>query len=176
MDCKGDVYTIGHSTRTLEQFFALLKAYEINQVIDVRTIARSGHNPQFNATSLSSLLRNRRIGYRHMKSLGGLRHPVKNSPNSAWINSSFRGYADYMLTGSFHQAFEKLLEIVARKKCVIMCAEAVPWRCHRSLIADMLLINGYTVCDIISLKSARVHQLTPWARVVDGTIWYDKII
>jgi uncharacterized protein (DUF488 family) len=109
-----------------------------------------------------------------MKSLGGLRHPIKDSLNSGWHNSSFKGYADYMLTKAFKKAFMQLLKIINKKKCAIMCAEALPWRCHRSLIADMLLIHGYKVCDIMSLKSLHCHTLTPWARVVDGTLIYDK--
>lgn len=172
--CDCTVYTIGHSTKTTDQFYALIKAYGIEQVVDVRTIPRSRHNPQFNAPVLSKFLRNRHVGYRHMKSLGGLRHPIKDSLNSAWLNNSFRGYADYMLTKAFRKGFEQLLGIINKKKCVIMCAEALPWRCHRSLIADILLIHGYRVCEIISLTSVRSHNLTPWARVVNDSIIYDK--
>ncbi|MFZ5953784.1 MAG: DUF488 family protein [Candidatus Dependentiae bacterium] len=174
MTKKYILYTIGHSNRTIEQFIELLKISNIKQVIDVRTIPKSGHNPQFNQNCLSKTLRNRHIGYRHMKLLGGLRHPLKNSLNIAWENSSFRGYADYMLTEEFEIGLEKLIVIAKKKISVIMCAEAVPWRCHRSLIGDMLLLRNFDVYDIIGKNSVRLHELTAWGRIVGKHIIYDK--
>lgn len=168
------LYTIGHSNRTIEQFVELLKINNIKQVIDIRTIPKSRHNPQFNQDCLSKTLRNRHIGYRHMKMLGGLRHPLKNSLNTAWENSSFRGYADYMLTEEFEIGLEKLIEIAKKKISVIMCAEAVPWRCHRSLIGDMLLLRNFDVYDIIGKNSVRLHELTSWGRIIGKHIIYDK--
>src|SRR5579864_3456510 len=132
------IFTIGHSTRPIEAFLSLLKAHGIESLIDIRTIPKSRYCPQFNQESLRQVLKNHRIGYRHMKGLGGLRHAHKGSINTGWINASFRGFADYMISASFEKALEKLEEIAQKKRCVIMCAEAVPWRCHRSLVADAL--------------------------------------
>lgn len=169
---KIKVYTIGHSTRALQDFIALLKQYCINELVDVRTIARSRHNPQYNQENLAHALQDHHIGYRHEKKLGGLRRPVKGSINTAWRNSSFRGYADYMQTEEFANAVETLLEIAKNKQVAIMCAEAVPWRCHRSLIADALLVRGIKVEDILSMTSSKEHTLTPWAVVKGTTITY----
>jgi uncharacterized protein (DUF488 family) len=127
------VLTIGHSTHSLEEFVTILKAHNILRLIDVRTVPKSRHVPQFNAESLAKELPERGIDYVHLKSLGGLRHPAKDSINTGWRNASFRGYADYMATDPFRQGIEQLLELAAEKRSVIMCAEAVPWRCHRSL-------------------------------------------
>lgn len=161
------VYTIGHSTRAIEEFLAVLKQYEIKEVIDIRTIPKSQHNPQFNGDELKKALHNHHIGYRHMKGLGGLRHPKKDSINTAWRNSSFRGYADYMQTAEFAESLEQLIEIASKKQTVIMCAEALPWRCHRSLIGDALLVRHIMVIDIMNEKTSRPHTLTPWS-YVDG--------
>lgn len=162
------VFTIGHSTRSLDDFLAILKHYHIMEVVDIRSIPKSRHNPQFNEHELAHFLRNHHIGYRHQKDLGGLRHTTKNSINTAWKNASFRGYADYMQTDEFKKGIETLMEIAHHKVTVIMCAEAVPWRCHRSLIGDALLAHHIPVEDIYSLTSAKPHELTPWA-VVHGT-------
>ncbi|NLT48325.1 MAG: DUF488 domain-containing protein [Clostridiales bacterium] len=162
------VKTIGHSTRTLGEFIDLLKLHEITLVVDVRSIPRSRHNPQFNKDNLSAHLKSVNIGYIHMMELGGLRHPSKNSPNTAWRNASFRGYADYMQTPQFQKAVEKLISMTSRERIALMCAEAVPWRCHRSLIADALLIRGIHCEDIINAGSSHVHSLTSFAKV-DGT-------
>lgn len=169
MDSKNKVcvYTIGHSTRSLEDFLEILKQYQISEVIDIRSIPKSRHNPQFNEHELAHFLRNHHIGYRHQKDLGGLRHTHKDSINTAWRNASFRGYADYMQTDEFKKGIEKLIEVAHHKVVVIMCAEAVPWRCHRSLIGDALLVRGIHVEDIYSMTSIKPHTLTPWA-VVDG--------
>lgn len=168
------IFTVGHSTRTFEEFVALLKEYGINQLIDIRTIPRSRHNPQFNRETLATMLRNRGIGYRHMSKLGGLRHAKKDSINTAWRNASFRGFADYMQTTSFGQGIEQLIKIAKRKHLAIMCAEAVPFRCHRSLIADALVVRHIQVNDIYSHTQAKKHVLTPWARVTGGVITYPE--
>jgi uncharacterized protein (DUF488 family) len=159
------VLTIGHSTRTLEEFVAILKAHDVARLIDVRTIPKSRRVPHFNAESLAHELPAQGIEYLHMKSLGGLRHPAKDSVNAGWRNASFRGYADYMATDEFRQGIERLLELAHEKHSAIMCAEAVPWRCHRSLIGDALLVRGIQVEDILSAKVIRPHVLTPFAKV-----------
>ncbi len=166
------IYTVGHSTRSLEEFVELLRAHGIRQLVDVRTIPRSRHNPQFNHDTLSAYLRNRRIGYQHMKELGGLRHARADSPNMGWHNASFRGFADYMQTPAFDAALEELIELARRKPTASMCAEAVPWRCHRSLIGDALVVRGIEVQDIMGINSVRPHTLTPMARVEEGRVTY----
>ncbi|MDQ2844274.1 MAG: DUF488 domain-containing protein, partial [Acidobacteriota bacterium] len=139
---------------------------------DIRTVPRSRKNPQYDQESLSSLLANHNIGYVHFKELGGLRHAKKDSVNGAWENASFRGYADYMQTDDFARAMEELVALAAERTTAIMCAEAVPWRCHRSLVGDALLVRGVEVLDIMSEKSAKPHKLTPWARVDGVRITY----
>lgn len=172
MKHKIAVYTIGHSTHSIEEFIAILKQYKITELIDIRTIPKSRHNPQFNEPDLAHALRNHHIGYRHEKHLGGLRHAKKDSVNLGWHNASFRGYADYMQTDEFKMALQKLIEQADHKTVVIMCAEAVPWRCHRSLIGDALLVHDIEVIDIYSLTSSKPHHLTPWAKVNGTTITY----
>ena len=166
------VFTIGHSTHTLAELVALLRAHGVARVIDVRTVPRSRHNPQFNREDLARDLRNRRIGYRHMKALGGLRKTRADSPNTAWRNASFRGFADYMQTDAFAAALARLIELAAQKPTAILCAEAVPWRCHRSLIADALTARGIEVRHITSRTHAGRHVLSPMARVKSGRVWY----
>lgn len=165
---KKRIFTIGHSTKSIDDFLDILRAYAITEVVDIRTIPKSRHNPQFNGDELAHALRNHHIGYRHQKNLGGLRHTHKNSINTAWENASFRGYADYMQTEEFTAGIETLIEIAHHKSVAIMCAEAVPWRCHRSLVGDALLVRGIDVEDIYSITSVKPHTLTPWA-VVKGT-------
>ena len=166
------VYTIGHSTRTIEEFIQILQSYEIQTVVDVRTIAASRHNPQFNEKELDKSLSRKGIGYIRMKGLGGLRHTTKASVNTAWRNASFRGYADYMQTPQFAENVEQLIKIAAEKRTVIMCAEAVPWRCHRSLIGDALLIRDVAVVDIMSEKVSKPHSLTSFAKIDGERITY----
>ncbi len=166
------VYTVGHSTRTIDAFVELLRAYGIERVVDVRTIPRSRHNPQFNGETLGPSLRNRRIGYMHMKALGGLRHAHAGSPNTGWHNASFRGFADYMQTPEFAAAATRLIELAGRKRIGIMCAEAVPWRCHRSLIGDALVVRGVEVIDLYSPTNAKQHVINPMARVFGTSITY----
>lgn len=159
------IYTVGHSTRSFDEFVELLRAYGIERLVDVRTIPRSRHNPQFNRDTLGKSLRNRRISYRHLKELGGLRHAGADSPNTGWRNASFRGFADYMQTPEFAAAVARLVALAREKTTAIMCAETLPWRCHRSLIGDALLVRGVEVVDIMTLKSAKPHALTSMARV-----------
>ena len=166
------VLTVGHSTRSQEDFVALLQAHAVKRLVDVRSIPRSRHNPQFNRDRIASALRRAGVSYLHMKDLGGLRHPRSDSPNPAWRNASFRGFADYMQTRRFAAGLRKLMKIAKTKQTAIMCAEAVPWKCHRSLIADALLAHGYRVEEILSLKRTRPHVLTPWARVKGAKITY----
>ena len=166
------VLTIGHSTRTLAEFIGLLQAHGATQVLDVRTVPRSRHNPQFNKASLPDSLKRAGVGYVHLPGLGGLRHAKVNSSNSGWRNDSFRGYADYMQTPEFAQSLDELIQLANREQVVLMCAEAVPWRCHRSLIADALLVRGIRTEDIMSPTRRQVHALTPFAKVHGTTITY----
>src|SRR5580700_1586026 len=166
------IFTVGHSTHRLEEFVDLLKAHDIARIVDVRTIPKSRRVPQFNAESMAATLPRLGIDYVHLKSLGGLRHAKKDSVNTGWRNASFRGYADYMGTDEFRQGIERLLKLARTKRTAIMCAEAVPWRCHRSLIGDALLVRGVRVEDIMSATSSREHELTPFARVHGLEITY----
>jgi uncharacterized protein (DUF488 family) len=166
------VLTIGHSTRTLEEFISLLRVHGASRVVDVRTVPRSRHNPQFNEASLASSLKKAGLGYVHMPGLGGLRHAKRDSLNPGWRNSSFRGYADYMQTPEFEQCLDELVQLANQEQIVLMCAEAVPWRCHRSLIADALLVRGIRSEDIMNPNRRHVHTLTPFALVNGTTITY----
>lgn len=174
MSKKITIYTIGHSTRKIDDFLLILKHYAITELIDIRTIPKSRYNPQFNGTELAHVLRNHHIGYRHEKKLGGLRHAHKDSINTAWDNASFRGFADYMQTDEFVQGIEDLVRIAHKKTVVIMCAEAVPWRCHRLLIGDALLVRSLQVEDIYSITSCKAHTLTEWAVVKGVAITYPQ--
>jgi uncharacterized protein (DUF488 family) len=166
------VLTIGHSTRTLEELIGLLKAHGATGVVDVRTVPRSKHNPQFNKASLPGSLKKAGLGYVHLPGLGGLRHAKRDSVNLGWRNASFRGYADYMQTPEFEQSLADLVQLANQEQVVLMCAEAVPWRCHRSLIADALLVRGIRTEDIMSPTRRQVHTLTPFAKVRGTTITY----
>jgi uncharacterized protein (DUF488 family) len=162
---KATILTIGHSTRPLNTFIDLLRAHGVKRVVDVRTVPRSRRNPQFNRETLPGKLHSRRIHYRHLAALGGLRHARKDSQNSGWKNASFRGFADYMQTPEFDEGLEKLIALGRQEQVVVMCAEAVPWRCHRSLIADALTVRGTPVRHIMSRTRAEPHQLTSFAHV-----------
>ncbi len=166
------IFTIGHSTHPIEEFIALLKTYGIEQLVDVRTVPKSRHVPQFNSDALAASLHEQGIGYVHLKTLGGLRHAKKDSINTGWRNASFRGYADYMATEEFAKGIHRLVELAKAKRTVIMCAEAVPWRCHRSLIGDALLVRGIAAEDIMSANSVRPHKLTEFAKVNGQQISY----
>jgi uncharacterized protein (DUF488 family) len=169
---KFEVFTIGHSTRPLDEFIELLKAHGIKRVIDIRTIPRSRHNPQFNREAFAKSLRAEGIGYTHIKKLGGLRHSKKDSINLGWRNPSFRGFADYMQTPEFETALERAIKLAKTKPSALMCAEAVPWRCHRSLVADALAVRKIPVKHIVSPARAQAHKITPFALVRVSRITY----
>ncbi|MDQ2642088.1 MAG: DUF488 domain-containing protein [Pseudomonadota bacterium] len=168
----GSIFTVGHSTLPIGQFIALLRGYGIERLVDVRTVPRSRHNPQFNADELARSLGEEGIEYVSMPALGGLRHARKDSPNTGWRNASFRGYADYMQTPAFGAALEELIRMGREKRAAIMCAEAVPWRCHRSLVADALNVHGVPAVEILSPTNHRLHKLTPFARTEGMRITY----
>lgn len=172
MATPSTIFTIGHSTHPIEEFIGILKGHGIRKLVDVRTIPKSRRNPQFWGDALAESAREVRITYRHVKALGGLRHRRKDSPNGAWRNASFQGYADYMLTDEFNAAVDDLLERGHTNDLAIMCAEAVPWRCHRSLIGDALLVRGAQVLDIFSRTNAKPHTLTSFAKVEGTRITY----
>jgi uncharacterized protein (DUF488 family) len=172
MSPPSSVLTIGHSTRSIDEFIRLLAAHGVNRLIDIRTIPRSRHNPQFGRDRLPAALRRAGIRYTHMAGLGGRRHPRPDSVNSGWRNAGFRGYADYMETATFRKTLERCIDLAHAEQIVLMCAEAVPWRCHRSLVADALLVRGVAVREITSGIRARSHSLTPWAEVTGLTITY----
>src|SRR4030095_9521940 len=162
------IYTVGHSTRSADEFVALLAAHDVRLLVDVRTIPRSRHNPQFNSDRLPKTLQEAGIEYAHMPALGGLRRPSPHSVNFGWRNDSFRGYADYMQTEAFSLALDQLIGLAASASTAIMCAEAVPWRCHRSLIADALVVRGIEALEIVSTTRTAPHAITSFARI-DGT-------
>ena len=168
------VWTIGHSTRPIGEFTDLLRAHQISLLVDVRTIPRSRHNPQFNTDTLTESLRKVGLVSLHMLALGGLRKAQKDSLNDGWRNAGFRGYADYMQTEEFQRALGELMAYGTDKKTAIMCAEAVPWRCHRSLIADALVSRGWNIRHIMSPEKATPHVLTSFAHVEKGTLTYPK--
>lgn len=159
------IYTIGHSNRELNTFIDLLKKFEINYFVDIRSIPKSMHVPWFNKPALARALKINKIKYQHFSSLGGLRHTNKNSINIGWHNASFRGFADYMQTQEFIIGLTELNKLIKDNKVAIMCAEAVPWRCHRSLIGDAEVIRGIKVLDIINESTLKEHQLTAFAKV-----------
>jgi uncharacterized protein (DUF488 family) len=162
------VFTIGHSTRELPAFIDLLKENGVTCLVDVRTVPRSRTNPQFNRETLPDALHAAGVGYLHLPGLGGLRRVRPDSPNTGWRNASFRGYADYIGTPEFAENLARLMGLAARERVALMCAEAVPWRCHRSLIGDALLVRGIPVEDIMGPGRTQPRALTPWA-VVRGT-------
>ena len=167
------VFTIGHSTRTIEEFIGMLQAHEVSCVADVRTLPRSKRHPQFDRETLPGSLRGAAIAYVHLPGLGGLRRPRPDSANTGWRNTSFRGFADYMQTPEFTQNLEELVEFARQERVALMCAEAVPWRCHRSLIADALVVRGFQVEDIVSERRRRtVHRLTHFAKLEGTRVTY----
>ncbi|MGB9429409.1 MAG: DUF488 domain-containing protein [Gammaproteobacteria bacterium] len=166
------IFTIGHSTRSLDELAALLRENGVQRLVDVRTVPRSRHNPQFNTDSLPASLQQAGIGYTHLDALGGLRKTHKDSVNMGWRNASFRGYADYMQTQEFEHGLNALIETGDKETAAIMCAEAVPWRCHRSLIADALTVRGIEVRHIMGPGKWQPHKLTPFVRVAGRHITY----
>lgn len=166
------VYTIGHSTRPIEEFIGLLRRNGVELLADIRTIPGSRRNPQYGQDALEASLAKAGIGYAYLPGLGGRRRAAKDSVNTAWRNASFRGYADHMQTVEFADELERLIGMSRERVTAIMCAEAVPWRCHRSLVADALVVRGIEVPDIISDRSVRPHVLRDWAHVDGTTITY----
>lgn len=166
------IFTIGHSTRPIEEFVELLRANGVERLIDIRAIPKSRRNPQFNADALAGALKPAGIGYAHLKELGGLRHARRDSPNMGWRNASFRGYADYMQTDEFQRALDSAIALADEKPSALMCAEAVPWRCHRSLVADALVVRGIAALEIVNNSPPNPHKLTPFARVRGTAITY----
>ena len=172
---RNAIFTIGHSTRPIEDFIHLLKSHDVQRVVDVRILPRSRFNPQYDMARLPASLRAAHIHYTHLPELGGLRRPRRDSPNSGWRNQSFRGYADYMQSPAFKHALEQCLELSSVERIVLMCAEAVPWRCHRSLIADALVVRGVAALEIASDSRVRPHVLTPFAHVEGAEITYPAV-
>jgi uncharacterized protein (DUF488 family) len=166
------IWTIGHSNRSSEEFTKLLQSHGIELLVDIRTVPRSRHNPQYNRDSLPATLATQQIAYLHIPGLGGLRHPKKDSTNTAWTNDSFRGYADYMQTAEFDRNLGALIQTAAAQRAAIMCAEAVPWRCHRSLVADALTAREVEVRHIFSQNSDKPHTLTPFAHIDHQRVTY----
>jgi uncharacterized protein (DUF488 family) len=166
------IWTVGHSTRSAEKFREILKAHGIEVLVDVRTYPGSRRYPQFNRDELSDSLGRSKIEYRHEPRLGGRRSPRPDSHNTAWRNAQFRGYADHMETEEFKNGVRELLELAASKRVAIMCAEAVWWRCHRSLIADYLKAEGHEVIHILNDKKTEEHPFTSAARIVKGKLSY----
>ncbi|MGA8143896.1 MAG: DUF488 domain-containing protein [Candidatus Acidiferrales bacterium] len=169
---KFEIFTVGHSTRPIEEFVEILTAHGVKRVIDVRSIPRSRHNPQFNRETLGPSLRAAGIGYTHLKKLGGLRHAKTDSINLGWRNASFRGFADYMQTADFDAGLERAIKLAETKPSALMCAEAVPWRCHRSLVADALVVRHIPVEHITGMSRPNRHKITPFARIYGGRITY----
>ena len=167
-----EIFTIGHSTRPIEEFVELLKKNGVEQLVDIRTIPRSRHNPQFEQTAMETSLPENGISYEYMKELGGLRSKAKHSVNMGWHNTSFRNYADYMQTETFTAGIEALIKKAKEKPTAIMCAEAVPWRCHRSLVGDALVVRDIRVRDIMNETSTKDHTLTSFAKVEGTKITY----
>jgi uncharacterized protein (DUF488 family) len=170
------IRTVGHSTRPVDVLIEMLKAHGVTRVVDVRTVPKSRYNPQYNSETLERSLRGAGIGYEHRKALGGLRHPRKDSMNTAWRNDSFRGYADHMQTAEFEAELAVLAEAAVREPIAIMCAEAVPWRCHRSLISDALVARGYAVEHIMSATKSEPHSVTSFARMEGTSVTYPGLL
>lgn len=167
-----DIYTIGHSTHPLEELLAMLRTNGVTRLVDIRTVPRSRHNPQYEQTALIRSLPEAGIEYIYLKALGGLRPRQKDSLNLGWRNESFRNFADYMQTEDFEAVLEELIRLAGEKPTAIMCAEAVPWRCHRSLVADALLARGIQVQDIMGPTSTKPHELTRFAKVEGMRVSY----
>ena len=171
-DKRPILYTIGHSTRSFDELVEILHAHGSKAVADVRTIPKSRRLPHFNADFLARELPRRDIEYLPFKQLGGLRHTTKDSPNTAWRNESFRGYADFMQTPAFETGLEELMNAARDRRTATMCAEAVPWRCHRSLISDGLVARGWRVLDIMSATKTAEHAITKFAKVSGTRVTY----
>ena len=171
---KPSIFTVGHSTRQIHEFVALLQAHGVKEIVDVRSIPMSRYNPQFNRDTLKQSLQREHIRYKHLQILGGLRRTNKQSINLGWHNASFRGFADYMATQGFSDGLEALMKIANSRETAIMCAEAVSWRCHRSLIGDALAKKGWLVKDIISTSPAKKHRVTSFLKIKKGQLIYPE--
>jgi uncharacterized protein (DUF488 family) len=169
------IWTIGHSTRSADEFIEILLLNQISALVDVRSFPGSRRYPHFNKPELSRSLEASHIDYFHNPQLGGRRRPAPNSKNTAWKNASFRAYADHMESEEFKQGIENLLEIARNKRTAIMCAEALWWRCHRSLIADFLKAHGHEVIHILAANKTETHPYTSAARIVDGRLSYEGL-
>ena len=173
---KKIIYTIGHSTRSLEEFIRLLSSFNIQLVVDIRSFPGSKKFPQYNKESLSESLVQYGISYQHFPGLGGRRKALKDSKNVAWRNEAFRGYADYMESDNFKKEIIRLEEIALQKVIAYMCSEAVWWRCHRSLVSDYLKYRGWLVLHIMGENKAQEHPYTSAAKIVNGKLDYsDKL-
>ena len=168
------IYTIGHSTRTLEEFISILKSFNIELLADIRSYPGSKRYPHFNKENLQKVLPEHQIMYQHFIELGGRRKTLKDSKNTAWKNDSFRGYADYMDTTGFKEGVSKLEDIAAKYKTAYMCSEAVWWRCHRSMVSDYLKWKGWKVLHIIAENRSKEHPYTAPAKIVEGELSYSK--
>lgn len=166
------IYTIGHVALPAERFIELLRLYDITLLVDIRRFPGSRTSPQFNPDDLRLTLAQAGIGYIHLEALGGRRQPVPDSPNTSWNNASFRGYADYMETAAFREGLHELTALASKQRVAIMCAEAVWWRCHRSMVSDALMADGWQVWHIMSDGSLRPHRYTSPARIVNGELTY----
>ena len=171
-DHKPSIFTIGHSTRPIDVFIGLLQAHGVGRLVDIRTMPRSRHNPQFNREDFAESLAKAHIQYTHIAGLGGLRHTTAASPNKGWRNTSFRGYADYMQTPEFDSSLQEAIALAEQEQIALMCAEAVPWRCHRSMVADALIVRGIEVEEIVNNEQRQPHKLTSFAKVEGLRITY----
>jgi len=177
MDQSFDVFTMGFSNRTWDETIRILQIHEIRRLVDIRTLPGSRRTPQFNLENLQQSLPEHGIDYVHMKSLGGLRKPLKDSTlNAAWRNDGFRGYADYMQSSGFEESLQTLIKLMKEQRTVYVCTEAVFWRCHRQLVSDALLIRGYQVGHILGVNEAQPHKLTPHARVEGERLTYPALL
>jgi uncharacterized protein (DUF488 family) len=174
---KFDAYSMGFSNRTWDETLQILATYEIKRVVDIRTLPGSKHTPQFNLEHLQRELPKSGIDYVHMKSLGGLRKPHKDSTlNAAWRNDGFRGYADYMQTGEFQSALDELIHLLKEQTTVCCCTEAVFWRCHRQLVSDALLARGYRVGHIFNSAKVEAHSLTKFVKAEGTRLTYPSLL
>jgi uncharacterized protein (DUF488 family) len=166
------VYTVGHSTLAIEDFLERLSAHKIKRLADVRRYPHSRRHPQFEGKALGRSLEAAGIGYAHFEALGGMRKALPKSPNTGWKNASFRGYADYLRTPEFLKALDALIVLAKKTRTAVMCAEALPWKCHRQLIGDALAVRGFEVKHILDAKTAAAHELKPWVRVQGTELTY----
>jgi uncharacterized protein (DUF488 family) len=170
------IWTVGHSTRSAEEFKEILVAHQIEVLVDVRSFPGSRRYPQFNKPELACQLESNGLRYLHLPALGGRRRPAPDSKNTAWKNSSFRAYADHMESKEFRGGIKTLLELAQSKRTTVMCAEALWWRCHRSLIADFLKAKGVEVIHILDAKKTEIHPYTSAARIVEGRLSYEGLL